>query len=739
MLTNNNINFNDSQELHEFTEKAYLDYAMYVILDRALPNIGDGLKPVQRRIIYAMSELNLKNEAKFKKSARTVGDVLGKFHPHGDSACYEAMVLMAQSFSYRYPLIAGQGNWGSIDDPKSFAAMRYTEAKLSKYAQALLSEIDLGTVTWAPNFDGSMTEPKTLPARLPNLLLNGGTGIAVGMATDIPPHNLVEVVNACLQLLETPKMSIEKILEIIPGPDFPTGAEIITSREDLREIYKQGNGTLKQRATYTVINDEIVIKELPYLVSGAKILEQIAAQMQAKKLPMVVDLRDESDHNDPIRLVIVPKNSRIDTEELMLHLFATTDLEKTYKVNLNVINLDGRPKVLNLLEILQEWLSYRSQVVTNKLNYRLEKVNKRLHILAGYLIVFLNIDEVIQIIRTQDDAKAALINKFKLSLEQADAILEIKLRYLAKLEEIKIKDEQTLLTKEQQELEQILSSPTKLKNYIKKELKEDSKKFGDPRRTKLIERVQAKANAKVIQTPATDITVILSKKGWVRAAKGHEVDIQSLNYKSGDEFLSSIQTRSDQTLIFMDSSGKSYSINADSLPSARGYGEPITSKITPDSGTSIVAMLEIAKFYLLLSTQGYGFICDYADMLTKNKKGKSLINLAGSSLAGALAINDTKKKLLLAIVSSNIKMLIIEVNSIPKMSKGKGRKLISLGKDVNIISAYIFEENTNLIINFAKKTLKLKPAEWSHYVGEIGQSALKFPKGYNNFIEFNKG
>ncbi|MGD2082983.1 MAG: DNA topoisomerase IV subunit A, partial [Chromatiales bacterium] len=561
--------------LRRFTEKAYLDYSMYVILDRALPHIGDGLKPVQRRIVYAMSELALSSTAKFKKSARTVGDVLGKYHPHGDSACYEAMVLMAQHFSYRYPLVDGQGNWGSPDDPKSFAAMRYTEARLTPYAQVLLQELGQGTVDWLPNFDGTLREPTVLPARLPNVLLNGSTGIAVGMATDIPPHNLREVASACIRLLEDPKADVEQLCEHVPAPDYPTEAEIVTPRRELIRIYQTGGGTVRLRARYQREQGDIVITALPYQVSGARVLEQIAAQMQARKLPMVEDLRDESDHESPTRLVVVPRSNRVDAERLMSHLFATTDLERTYRVNLNLIGLDGRPQVKNLRDLLTEWLQFRTETVTRRLKHRLGKVRDRLHLLEGLLIAFLNIDEVIRIIRTEDEPRPVLMRRFDLTEVQADYVLDTKLRQLARLEEVKIRAEQKELQKEQDWLEKTLGSRQRMRTLIRKELEEDTAKHGDGRRSPIVERAAAEALGQTDLAPSEPVTVVLSEKGWARAAKGHDIDPAGLSYRSGDGFLDAVHARSNQPVVFLDSTGRSYSLQAHSLPSARSQGEPL--------------------------------------------------------------------------------------------------------------------------------------------------------------------
>ena len=615
---------NEQLSLKDFTEKAYLDYSMYVILDRALPHIGDGMKPVQRRIVYAMSELGLKATAKYKKSARTVGDVLGKFHPHGDSACYEAMVLMAQPFSYRYPLIDGQGNWGSPDDPKSFAAMRYTESRLAAYAEVLLSEVSQGTVEWVPNFDGTMREPAILPARLPNVLLNGTTGIAVGMATDILPHNLREVARACVHLLDNPRAELDELIDIVPGPDMPTDAEIITSRSDLRKVYETGRGSVRMRAVYTKEQGEIVITALPHQVSGAKILEQIAAQMQQKKLPMVSDLRDESDHENPTRLVIVPRSNRVDIEQLMAHLFASTDLERTYRVNMNMIGIDGRPQVKNLRQILVEWLSWRTDIVRKRLQHRLEKVLDRLHILEGLMIAYLNIDEVIAIIRHEDEPKAELMKRFGLTDIQADAILDLKLRHLAKLEEFKIQSEQNELEEERKKLEGILGSDAKMRKLIKQEIEEAADKYGDERRSPIVERQEAQAFSEKDLLTADPVTVVISKQGWIRAAKGHDIDAVGLNYKSGDGFKLACKGRSNQPTILLDTTGRSFTIDTHNLPSARGQGEPVTGRITLPKGSTIDAAIagkETDKV-LMASDAGYGFVTKIGDLTSKTKMVK---------------------------------------------------------------------------------------------------------------------
>ncbi|MEC7595773.1 MAG: DNA topoisomerase IV subunit A [Pseudomonadota bacterium] len=674
----------EQQSVGEYSERAYLDYSMYVILDRALPFVGDGLKPVQRRIIYAMSELGLKSTAKFKKSARTVGDVLGKFHPHGDSACYEAMVLMAQPFSYRYPFIDGQGNWGAPDDPKSFAAMRYTESKLSPYADLLLSEINQGTVEWIDNFDGTIKEPQQLPAQVPNLLLNGASGIAVGMATDMPPHNLIEVISACIQLLERPSTDLESILKILPAPDYPTNAFIVNSKAELYQIYETGNGSIKMRASYIKEDGEIIIEALPYQTSGAKVIAQIATQMRNKKLPLVDDLRDESDHENPTRIVIVPRSNRVDCDQLMLHLFATTDLEKNYRVNMNVIGLDGKPQVKPLIPLLKEWLQFRMQVVVRRLNSRLNKIIDRLHILDGLLIAYLNIDEVIAIIRSEEKPKSILIKKFKITEVQAEAILELKLRHLAKLEEIKIKTEADELYKERKSIELLLSSETRLKTYIKKELRVILEEFGDKRRCQIIsDVVSAQAFNDEDMIPAENVTVVLSEKGWVKAAKGHDIDSATLNYKSGDSFLKDARGRSNKMAIFIDSSGRSYTLLANSLPSARGQGEPLTGRLTPPIGAEFidVVMGDDNQPIILSSDAGYGFISTLGNLQSKTKSGKHAITLSKQAKTMTITKVDDIESDFLAVVTNRARLLIFPVSELPQLSKGKGNKLIQIKKD----------------------------------------------------------
>ena len=737
----------ERQSLKQYTQSAYLNYSMYVILDRALPHIGDGLKPVQRRIVYAMSELGLKYTAKYKKSARTVGDVLGKYHPHGDSACYEAMVLMAQPFSYRYPLVDGQGNWGAPDDPKSFAAMRYTESRLAPYAETLLSELGQGTVEWQPNFDGTLDEPITLPARLPNILLNGTTGIAVGMATDIPPHNIREVAGACVELLDNPEISIDALCEHVLAPDFPTAAEIITPREDLKRLYRTGNGSVKMRAVYEIEDGEIVITALPHQCSGAKVLEQIAAQMQAKKLPLVTDLRDESDHENPCRLVIVPKSSRIDFDGLMGHLFSTTDLEKNYRVNMNVIGLDGRPQVKNLKEMLSEWLIYRTETVRRRLQFRLDKVLARLHILEGLLVAFLNIDEVIEIIRREDEPKPVLMARFGLSDIQAEAILELKLRHLAKLEEMKIRGEQDELEKERDTLEKTLGSERRLKTLIKKEIMNDAETYGDERRSPVVARAEAKAFSENELTPTEPITVVLSQKGWVRAAKGHDIDGENLSYKAGDGYLMAAQGKSNQQAVFLDSTGRSYSLPAHSLPSARGQGEPLSSRLTPPAGSDFVSLLmgDDKDKYLLCSNAGYGFISTLEDMQSKNKAGKTLITLPDHAKVLAPARMSNPENSWIAALSNEGRLLVFPAADLPQMSKGKGNKMLAIAADRAekgeefMVAAIAFTREETLVIYSGKRTLTLKFSDLEHYFGERGRRGNKLPRGFQNVDNIRLG
>ncbi len=728
----------ESQPIKEFTEQAYLDYSMYVILDRALPHIADGLKPVQRRIIFAMSELGLKAGAKHKKSARTVGDVLGKYHPHGDSACYEAMVLMAQPFTYRYPLVDGQGNWGSLDDPKSFAAMRYTESKLSLFSEVLLNELGQGTVDWEPNFDGTLEEPRLLPAQVPHILLNGTTGIAVGMATDIPAHNLNEVVNACILLLDSPKATIEQIFEKIKGPDYPTDAEIITSQEDILKIYRTGIGSIRMRGCYEKEGSDVIITALPHQTSGSKVLEQIAAQMQAKKLPMVSDLRDESDHENPTRLVIVPRSNRIDVEQVMQHLFATTDLEKSYRVNMNMIGLEGRPQVKDLKAILEEWLMYRFDTVRRRLQYRLDKVDDRLHLLDGLLIAFLNIDEVIHIIRTEDKPKPVLIARFSLSEIQAEAVLNLKLRHLAKLEEMQILEEQKELQIEKNWLTKTLGSRQRMKTLIKKELLAAAEKHGDERRSPLVSREAARAMDETDLVGADPITVVLSEKGWIRAAKGHDVDALALNYKAGDAFKASTQGKTNQQVAILDSAGRSYSLTGHSLPSARGQGEPLTGRISPAGNVNFISVLmnvDEEQLYLFTTDAGYGFVGKLSDMFSKNKKGKALIKVpAGARVFEPTPVNDIETDKVVAVTNEG-RLLIHSLSELPILAKGKGIKIISIPssrvaeREEFVEDIIILPEGEKLTIISGKRHLTLKMSDLEHYIHERGRRGNKLPRG----------
>lgn len=729
--------------LRRFTEEAYLNYSMYVIMDRALPHIGDGLKPVQRRIVYAMSELGLSHLAKYKKSARTVGDVLGKFHPHGDSACYEAMVLMAQPFSYRYPLVDGQGNWGAPDDPKSFAAMRYTEAKLSRFSEVLLSELGSGTTDWVPNFDGTLEEPKILPARLPHILLNGITGIAVGMATDIPPHNVREVANACAALLDNPQTSVAELLNFVKGPDYPTDAEIISPAADLAAIYESGRGSIKMRAVYTLEDGDIVITALPHQTSGSKVLEQIAGQMQAKKLPMVSDLRDESDHENPTRIVIVPRSNRIDVEQLMQHLFATTDLEKSYRVNLNILGLDNRPRVKNLHDILSEWLQFRRDTVRRRLQYRLNKVLDRLHVLEGLLIAFLNIDEVIRIIRTYDEPKPELMAHFGITERQAEAILELKLRHLAKLEEMKIRGEQDELAKERDKLQSILGSEKKLTKLIRDELLADAEKYGDDRRSPIVQREEAKALTEKELLPSEAVTVVLSEKGWVRCAKGHDIDGNALSYKAGDAFKAMASGRSNQQAVFIDSSGRSYATEAHELPSARGQGEPLSGRFAVVAGETFEHVLlgDDKQALLLASDAGYGFVAEYSDLLSRNKAGKAVLSLpVGARVLTPVTVRQPETDLVLCI-SNEGRMLVFPVAELPKLSKGKGNKLMSIpsaraaSREEYVCQLAIVPEGGSVTLVAGKRKLGLKADDLAHYHGERGRRGNKLPRGLQRIDE----
>ncbi|NMY43611.1 DNA topoisomerase IV subunit A [Pseudomonas sp. WS 5013] len=728
----------ERRSLADFTEQAYLNYSMYVIMDRALPHIGDGLKPVQRRIVYAMSELGLDADAKHKKSARTVGDVLGKFHPHGDSACYEAMVLMAQPFSYRYTLVDGQGNWGAPDDPKSFAAMRYTEARLSRYSEVLLAELGQGTVDWVPNFDGTLDEPATLPARLPNLLLNGTTGIAVGMATDVPPHNLREVASACVRLLDEPSATVEQLCEHILGPDFPTEAEVITPKADLLKIYETGRGSVRMRAVYRIEDGDIVVTALPHQVSGAKVLEQIAAQMQAKKLPMVADLRDESDHENPCRIVIIPRSNRVDADELMTHLFATTDLESSYRVNTNVIGLDGKPQVKDLRTLLTEWLVYRVGTVRRRLQFRLDKVEKRLHLLEGLLVAFLNLDEVIHIIRTEDQPKPVLMARFGLTDVQADYILDTRLRQLARLEEMKIRGEQDELAKERDKLLALLGSEAKLKKLVRQEILDDAEKYGDNRRSPIVARAEARALSETELMPTEPVTVVLSEKGWVRCAKGHDIDATGLSYKAGDGFKAAAPGRSNQYAVFIDSTGRSYSLAAHSLPSARGQGEPLTGRLTPPPGATFDCVLlpDDSALYVIASDAGYGFVVKGEDLQAKNKAGKALLTLPNGSLVVPPKPVASVEDNWLAAVTTEGRLLLFPVRDLPQLGKGKGNKIIGIpgervaSREEYLTDLAVLPSGAALVLQAGKRTLTLKADDLEHYKGERGRRGNKLPRGF---------
>ena len=731
---------NEKYPLEIFSEKAYLDYSMYVILDRALPHIGDGLKPVQRRIIFAMSELGLKSASKFKKSARTVGDVIGKFHPHGDSACYEAMVLMAQNFSYRYPLINGQGNWGSMDDPKSFAAMRYTESKLTNYADILLGEVEKGTVDWLPNFDGTLQEPKLLPARLPNILLNGTTGIAVGMATDIPPHNLREVSTACIRLLDKPKSTVSELCQHIKGPDFPTNAEIISSKSSIRDIYKTGHGSIKMRAVWQEEEGNIVITDLPYQSSGSKILEQVASQMQSKKLPLLDDLRDESDHENPTRLILVPHSNRVDLEELMLHLFATTDLEKSYRVNLNIIGINGKPQVKDLKVILKEWLDYRIETVRKKLQYRLDNIVSLIHILNGLIIAYLNLDKIIIIIRNEDNPKKILIKKFKLSEIQVNAILELKLRKLAKLEEIKIKSELAQLKKEKKEIELILGSKQRLKTLIKKEIKNDAELFGDQRQSPIKEAIEAKTIDENSLISSEPLSIILSNKGWVRSGKGHDIDPDTLNYKSGDGFKQIAYGKMNQLAVFLDSKGRCYSLPSHTLPSARSYGEPVSARLNPPDGVSFDGVMtgDEDTIYLLATDSGYGFMIKLEDVYTKNRNGKAILKVPNNAnVLLPSKVNDIKNDWVAAVTSIG-RMLMFPISELTLLPKGKGLKIIQIppakfkSREEYVVAITTMGETDNLIIHTDKRRTIMKENEQEYYIGERGRRGNMLKRGYRN-------
>ena len=741
-MTNINYEGIEQMPLRTFTERAYLNYSMYVIMDRALPFIGDGLKPVQRRIVYAMSELGLNATAKYKKSARTVGDVLGKFHPHGDSACYEAMVLMEQPFSYRYPLVDGQGNWGAPDDPKSFAAMRYTESRLSKISEILLSELGQGTVDYQPNFDGTLAEPQYLPARLPHILLNGTTGIAVGMATDIPPHNINEIADAAVMLLDNPKAGLDNVLEIVQGPDFPTEAEIISPKSEIRKIYEQGRGSIKMRATWKKEDGEIIISALPHQSSPSKVIAQIAEQMTAKKLPMLEDIRDEADHENPIRIVLVPRSNRVDTDALMAHLFATTDLEKSYRVNMNMIGLDHKPAVKGLLEILNEWLTFRRTTVTRRLQYRLDKVLSRLHILEGLMIAFLNIDEVIEIIRHEDDPKAELMARFNLSDEQADAILNLRLRHLAKLEENQLKAEQDELEKERLNLEAILGSERRLNTLIKKEIQEDAKKYANPRMSQLVEREEAKMISESDMTPAEPVTVILSEMGWVRCAKGHDIDPKSLSYKAGDNYRAHACGKSNQAVVFIDSTGRSYALDPLSLPSARSQGEPLTGKLNLPAGATIeyVVMASEQQELLMASDAGYGFICKFEDLIARNKAGKALISLPENAKVMEPNTLANATSLVVAMTSAG-RMLIFPAKDLPALSKGKGNKIVTIPaanakeRSELLVKLLLISDQASLEFHSGKRKIVLKPEDLQKFRAERGRKGSTLPRGLHTNVE----
>ncbi len=730
MFEDQSSNEFERQSIGAFTEKAYLNYAMYVILDRALPHVADGLKPVQRRIVYAMSELGLSALSKHKKSARTVGDVLGKYHPHGDSACYEAMVLMAQPFSYRYPLIDGQGNFGSPDDPKSFAAMRYTESRLTRYAQSLLAEADQGTVDWVDNFDGTLTEPSLLPARLPNVLLNGSTGIAVGLSTDIPPHNLKEVVNACVALIKNPEADVAALCKHVKGPDFPTEGEIITPPEDIRKMYETGTGNVRQRARYEVEAGQIVVTALPFQVSGSKILEQIAGQMHAKKLPLVTDLRDESDHESPTRLVIVPRSRQVDVEALMAHLFATTDLEKSYRINMNVITADGRPRVLNLREMLTEWLAFRQTTLRRRLEWRLAKIERRLEILVGLLIAFLNIDEVIAIIREAEDPKAELIARFELTELQANSILEIRLRQLAKIEEIAVKKEQAELAEEAEGIRTLLADEQALRGLMRDELVHDAKEYGDVRRSRLVTRESAQPLDETRLMTAEPVTVVLSHNGWIRAAKGHDVDPESLSYKSGDGYQAHIAGRSTQPTVVFDDTGRAYTLATHTLPSARGQGEPVTGRVTPPSGAhfTAVAMGEPEQQVVLWSPAGFGFVTSLGDLVGRQRAGKKVFSLPKGAVPGQPVL-PSKAFAYLAVATSDGHVLVVDADELPVLAKGKGNKLVSLKTGAEIVAVAALGEDDGLRVTAGARSMTIKPADLALYRGKRAARGRSLPRG----------
>ena len=731
----------EQQPLMEFTEKAYLDYAMYVILDRALPHIGDGLKPVQRRIIFAMSELGLAAAAKPKKSARTVGDVIGKFHPHGDTACYEAMVHMAQDFSFRYPIVDGHGNWGSADDPKSFAAMRYTEAKLAPYAEVLLAELGQGTVDWLPNFDGTLDEPALLPAGLPNLLLNGAAGIAVGMSTDVPPHNLNEVATALIRLLDDPKTTIRDLCKHIKGPDFPTGGEIITPKSELQAIYKSGIGALRVRATYELDGSDVVITSLPNQVSGSKVLEQIAAQMRAKKLPMVEDLRDESDHENPTRLLLMLRSSRIDTEELMSHLFASTDLERSQRVNMNVIGLNGKPAVRGLKDLLSEWLDYRLETVKRRIRYRLERVEERLHILEGRLAAYLKIDQVIAIIRKEVKPKSVLMKRFKLTDIQAEDILNLRLRQLAKLEEINLRGEQDGLSTERDTLKKQLKSRVQLKKLVRTEILKGAEKFGDERRTAIIARAPAQVLDETQLIASEPVTVILSERGWARAAKGHDIDPLTLSYKAGDAYLNAARGRSNQNAVFLDSTGRAYSLPAYSLPSARGQGEPLSGRLNPPEGAVYCGVMtgDETSRWLVASDAGYGFFAQLGQLHSRNRAGKTLIRVPDQGKVLVPSPHYGEKfpgNALVAAVSSIGRLLLFPADELPELSRGKGIKILGIpGKkysagEERMVAVALVAPDQPLLVFSGQRRMSLKGDDLEHYLGKRGRRGSMLPRGW---------
>jgi topoisomerase-4 subunit A len=750
-MTDITQSFSDHEQipLKDYAEKAYLDYSMYVVLDRAIPHLGDGLKPVQRRIVYAMSELGLSATSRHKKSARTVGDVIGKFHPHGDSACYEAMVLMAQPFTFRYPLVDGQGNFGSPDDPKSFAAMRYTESRLTAYAKTLLGELGLGTVDWGPNFDGTLKEPLMLPSRLPNVLLNGSTGIAVGMSTDIPPHNLREVVSACIRLLEQPRATVAELCEHVKGPDYPTDAEIITPAQDLLALYETGYGSVKMRAIWERENGEIVVTALPHQVSPAKVLEQIALQMQAKKLPMVEDLRDESDHENPTRLVIVPRSNRVDLGQLMNHLFATTDLERNYRANMNIIGVNGKPQLLNLRDLLKQWLAFRMDTVTRRLNHRLDQVVDRLHILEGLLVAYLNIDEVIYIIRHQDKPKPVLMDRFGLTGTQAESILDLKLRHLAKLEEMKICDEQDLLADERDELEKILGSKARLKTLIRKELLADAETYGDDRRSVLVERDAAQALRQEDLVPSEPATIVLSKSGWVRSAKGHEIDPVTLNYRAGDEFQHSALGRSNEQAVFLDSRGRAYSLSAHTLPSARSQGEPLSSRFTIPAGENFLFTLSgrADRKIVLATSFGYGFVTSLGNLHSRMKAGKAVLTVPAGAIPVMPVTYDPDASNTIICATSDGYLLAFPLQEVPELSKGKGNKLINVppkrlkAGEEYMVGLTVMAEKEEILVWAGQRYLRMGAKDIEHFRGDRAHRGHKLPRGFQRVtkIELAKG